>query len=324
MSKKDDMIAALEKRQPEGAVPVWEIEFQAWDAISGRHVVLGEEFAGLSQAEQDRALAENADIILQVCEEMHYAALCPPGGYWEIAPGVPSYYWLPLEARLRQIEIIREQAPPDLLLVGGTGGVMAMPGAENYVSFAYLLQDSPEEVEAMAERTLQAGLQAAERFHDMGVEIVMTASDVADNHGPYMRPKQMNRFVWPYLRRWAAGIKQMGLYSIIHSDGNLTDCLETIAESGVDALQAIDPTAGMDFYGAKRQVGGRLCLCGNVDCGLLLTGAPEEVFETTRVLLESCKTGGGLVLGTSNAVQPDVPAENYRAMIQAWRVSGQY
>jgi len=92
MSKKDDMIAALEKRQPKGAVPVWEIEFQAWDAISGRHVVLGEEFAGLSQAEQDRALAENADIILQVCEEMHYAALCPPGGYWEIAPGVPSYY----------------------------------------------------------------------------------------------------------------------------------------------------------------------------------------------------------------------------------------
>lgn len=318
------MIAALEKRQPEGAVPVWEIEFQAWDAVSGRHVVLGEEFAGLSQAEQDRALAENADIILQVCEEMHYAALCPPGGYWEIAPGVPSYYWLPPEARLRQIEIIRDLAPPDLLLVGGTGGVMAMPGAENYVSFAYQLYDAPEEVEAMAERTLQAGLQAAERFHDMGVEIVMTASDVADNHGTYMRPKQMERFVWPYLRRWAAGMKEMGLYSIIHSDGNLTDCLEAIAESGVDALQAIDPTAGMDLYEAKRPVAGRLCLCGNVDCGLLLTGSPEEVFETTRVLLESCKTGGGLVLGASNAVQPEVPAENYRAMIQAWRVSGQY
>ena len=324
MSKKDDMIAALKKRQPQGAVPVWEIEFQAWDAVSGRHVVLGEEFARLSQAEQERALAENADILLQVCEEMHYAALCPPGGYWEIAPGVPSYYWLPPEARLRQIEIIRDLAPPDLLLVGGTGGVMAMPGAENYISFAYLLNDAPEEVEAMAERTLQAGLQAARHFRDMGFEIVMTASDVADNHGTYMRRKQMDRFVWPYLRRWAAAMKEMGLYSILHSDGNLTDSLEAIAESGVDALQAIDPTAGMDLYAAKRQVAGRLCLCGNVNCGLLLTGSPEEVFEATRGLLESCKRGGGLVLGTSNAVQPEVPAENYRAMIQAWQVYGQY
>jgi len=80
----------------------------------------------------------------------------------------------------------------------------------------------------------------------------------------------------------------------------------------------------MDLYAAKRQVAGRLCLCGNVNCGLLLTGSPEEVFEATRGLLESCKRGGGLVLGTSNAVQPEVPAENYRAMIQAWQVYGQY
>ncbi|MBE0699393.1 MAG: hypothetical protein IH586_20925, partial [Anaerolineaceae bacterium] len=64
MTKRDDMIAALEKRQPTGAVPVWEIEFQGWDAVSGRHVVLGEEFTGLGPAGQERALAENAEIIL--------------------------------------------------------------------------------------------------------------------------------------------------------------------------------------------------------------------------------------------------------------------
>ncbi|MBE0698548.1 MAG: uroporphyrinogen-III decarboxylase, partial [Anaerolineaceae bacterium] len=56
----------------------------------------------------------------------------------------------------------------------------------------------------------------------------------------------------------------------------------------------------------------------------LVAGSPEEVYEETRELLTTCKAGGGLVLGASNAVQPDVPAENYRAMIAAWKDHGCY
>ena len=50
---------------------------------------------------------------------------------------------------------------------------------------------------------------------------------------------------------------------------------EPVADSLLDALQAIDPVAGMDMLQVKAQVGDRLCLCGNVDCGLLVMGAPE-------------------------------------------------
>ena len=34
--------------------------------------------------------------------------------------------------------------------------------------------------------------------------------------------------------------------------------------------------------------------------------------------------GGGFVLGASNAVQREVPAENYRAMLAAWKRYGTY
>jgi uroporphyrinogen decarboxylase len=96
------------------------------------------------------------------------------------------------------------------------------------------------------------------------------------------------------------------------------------AETAVDALQAIDPPAGMDLATTKALVGDRLCLCGNVDCGLLLTGTPAQVEAATAELLETCKAGGGLVLGASNAVQPEVPMENYRAMLAAWKAQGDY
>jgi uroporphyrinogen decarboxylase len=311
MGKKEDMKAALECRQPSQAVPIWEIEFHAWDQASSRHIILGEEFAALSPADQERALYANA-------------ALSIPTAYWEIAPEVPAYYWLPGEARFRQIEVLQEVGVGDLMLVGGSGGVMAMPGANDYVEFAYKLFDAPEEIDQRARQSLQAGLGTARRLCDLGIEAMFTASDIADNSGVYFNPKQMERFILPYLRKWAEEIRNMDCYAILHTDGDISCYLEDIANSGLHALQAIDPVAGMDIRKVKGQIGDRLCLCGNVDCGLLLNESPEEVYTVTRDLLLDCKAGGGLVLGASNAVQQEVPIENYQTVIRAWEEYGKY
>jgi len=57
---------------------------------------------------------------------------------------------------------------------------------------------------------------------------------------------------------------------------------------------------------------------------LLVAGRPEDVYGASRDLLISCKDGGGLVFGASNAVQREVPLENYMAQIRAWHDFGQY
>jgi uroporphyrinogen decarboxylase len=89
-------------------------------------------------------------------------------------------------------------------------------------------------------------------------------------------------------------------------------------------MQAIDPIAGMDIRKTKDIVKGRLCLCGNVDCGLLVAGTPEAVYAATRELLVTCKEGGAFVLGASNAVQAEVSVANYEALLQAWQEFGKY
>jgi uroporphyrinogen decarboxylase len=318
------MRAALERRQPSGAVPIWELEFHAWDQVTGQHIVLGQEFCALSPKEQVRALQTNANILLSAAQALNHAALTVPGNYWEIAPGEPAYFWLPPEARWRQIEVLVEEKDEDLMLVAGSGGVLSMPGASNYVEFCYQLFDAPQEIDRQASQTLEHGLETAMRLRDLGIEAVFTASDIADNRGVFFNPAQMERFILPYLRRWAEAVKEMGLYTILHTDGDIRSCMEDLAESGIDALQAIDPVAGMELRAVKDVVGDRLCLCGNVDCGLLVMGAPQEVYAATRALLVDNKAGGGLVLGASNAVQPEVPIENYWAMIEAWREFGRY
>jgi uroporphyrinogen decarboxylase len=314
-NRTDDFRAALACR-PANRVPRWELEFHAFDAASGRRLTLGREFERLSTAERDRALRENAEIILSVCEDLEFAAVTAPNDYWEEAPGQLAYYVLPDGCPERQLGVLREMARDAVVLVANVGGVLS---ASYDVEFCQALRDAPDEVDRLARRTLRAGLERARRFRDAGADVAMTASDVADSSGPFFKPHQMERFVFPYLDEWSDGVHGMGMASLLHSDGDLTPHLDRIARTSLDALQAIDPVAGMDLLRSKAIVGDRLCLCGNVDCGLLVAGTPDAVYSATRDLLVAWGGRSGLVLGASNAVQREVPIENYRAMVAAWR-----
>ena len=316
------MRAALAHRRPDGAVPIWELGFHLWNSFSSRPVLLGREFEKLTAAEQDAALHANAEIMAAVAEELHFAAITVPGNYWEVGPGVPTYYWLPPEARLRQAELLARVAGDQILLVVHTGGVMYMPPPATYVEFSLKLFDAPEEIDLIARDTFHSGVEQARRFRDVGVEIMCSPSDIADNRGPFFSPLQMARFILPYLKKWADEVRALDAYSILHTDGNLYPILDDLAAAGLDALQAIDPVAGMDIRKVRTRIGNRLCLCGNIDCGLLVAGTPEDVYRVTCALLRDCKADGAFVLGASNAVQQEVPPANYRALVRAWKDCG--
>lgn len=320
--RKKDIIAAFENSRTALAVPIWELEFHIWNITGKRKVLLGNEFVALTPAEQEYALHNNAEIMTSVAIDMNFSAITVPGNYWEVAPGVPSYYWLPEDARIRQTKILAGMALDDFLLIANTGGILGMPGADDYLSFSYKLFDAPEEIDKLAAGIFNTGMERAKCFLELGVKGICSPSDFADNSGVFFSPAQLQRYILPYLKKWSDEVRRLGGYSILHSDGNLDSCIKDIAGSGIDALQAIDPVAGMDMNHVRAQIGDRLCLCGNVDCGLLLTGTPEEVYCKTRELLEDRIDDARFVLGASNAVQPEVREVNYRAMIEAWKNYG--
>jgi len=323
-SKKSDIIAALECKQPQKAVPIWELEFHLWNRFANEKVILGNEFLMLTAREKERALSKNAEIMLTVAEELHFSALTIPGGYWEIAPGVPAYYWLPDDARVKQAKIFKQLSSDNIMLMAITGGVLAIPDATDYMEFSFKLLQAPEEIDMLARNCYNTGIEQAKKFRDLGVKGLITASDIAENRGLYFTPDQMERFILTYLRQWAKEVKKIDAYPILHTDGNINSCLVQLADSGIRAIQAIDPVAGMDITKVKNRIGDRVCLCGNVDCGLFLNGTPEQVYQATTAVLQACKAGGGLVLGASNVIQPQAPGENYLAMIEAWKQDGQY
>jgi uroporphyrinogen decarboxylase len=183
----------------------------------------------------------------------------------------------------------------------------------------------PELVSALVDLSVDLNLAMAKEVASRGVKIVYTGDDYAGNLGPLMSPKHFRKLFYPGLCRVMGGFKELGLYVIKHTDGNLRTIIDMIVDSGIDCLDPIDPQAGMDLAEIKAQFGQRIALKGNVDCAQLMTfGTPDQVVDATRQALREGAPGGGFILSSSNSIHSAVKPENYLAMLNTWQEYGGY
>jgi uroporphyrinogen decarboxylase len=183
----------------------------------------------------------------------------------------------------------------------------------------------PELVKALVEMSVTINLELAKEVTARGAKIVYTGDDYAYNKGPLMSPKHFREFFYPGLCRVMRGYKELGLYVIKHTDGNLWSILDMIIDSGIDCLDPIDPQAGMDLGEVKTKYGDQVALKGNVDCAQLMTfGTPDEVVESTKEVLRKGMPNGGFILSSSNSIHSAVKPENYIAMLKTLRECGRY
>ncbi len=183
----------------------------------------------------------------------------------------------------------------------------------------------PAFAEALMDMVLEVHLAIARRAVRAGVEVIVLGDDYAHNAGPMMSPEAFDHFILPRLTRMVEVIHEEGALVIKHTDGNIYPLLESIAGSGADAVNPIEPVAGMDLATTKRLVGDRMALVGNVDCGRLLShGEPDEVRQTVRQCILDGGPGGGYCLSSSNSIHSSVRPENLVAMVEAGLEFGTY
>jgi len=74
----------------------------------------------------------------------------------------------------------------------------------------------------------------------------------------------------------------------------------------------------------KALVGDRVCLIGNVNCGLLQTGTDEEVIENCKYALKHGMPGYGYIYSTSNCIYTGMDLKRYELMLEVRKQYGIY
>ncbi|MBM3493394.1 MAG: hypothetical protein FJX72_03580 [Armatimonadetes bacterium] len=314
MTPRERFIAALERRPLTGRTPHFELVFfltmQAFGVLhpSQRH------YGQWDQMEEKERLLHReqmADLYIMTAERFEHSAIFlhpNPGGFDET---------------VRLIDLVREKSGDRYFLMLHGDATFSIPGGQHMEAFSYRLVDEPEKVHAEAAAMVDGFLDHAVRLRDYGgLDGFALCSDYCLNTGPFLSPRQFSEFVTPYLARLIKGERDLGFYTIKHTDGNIMPILDQLVQAEPHALHSIDPQAGVDIAEVKRLVGDRVCLIGNVNCGLLDSGTDEEVVENVRYCLRHGKPGGGYIFSTSNCVYTGMRLSRYELMLDVWRQDG--
>ncbi|MFA4044716.1 MAG: hypothetical protein HZRFUVUK_001516 [Candidatus Fervidibacterota bacterium] len=195
-------------------------------------------------------------------------------------------------------------------------------GMENLLS-DYI--EDPYMAHSVAEIVIEYKVRLMQRAIDEGADAVVSGDDYATRKGLIMSPKHFREFILPYLKRSIDAAHEKGAYFIKHTDGNIWAILDDLVEAGIDAIDPLEPIAGMDIGEVKAKYGDRIAVIGNVDCSYLLCyGTVDEVVEAVKETIAKASPGGGHILASSNSIHPAVKPELYKAMVETAKEYGRY
>jgi len=320
MTPRESFIAALERRPPAGRVPHFELEFfltmEAFGRVHPAHRTFAQ-WDQMSAAERDLHRRDVADLHVTVARRYEQSAI--------LFHGPASWGRDPLAETVRTLEHVRALSGMDYFTMVHGDATYGVPSGERMMAFAARMVEEPDAVKDDAARRVDDALARGERWRAAGVlDGFALCSDYCFNDAPFFSPTMFDEFVAPYLARLVAGYRAMGFYVVKHTDGNIMPILDALVAARPHALHSLDPQGGVDLAEIKRRVGDRLCLIGNVNCGLLDTGTDEEVIASARYALHHGMPGGGYVFSTSNCIYTGMRLDRYELMLDVWRREGTY
>jgi hypothetical protein len=137
----------------------------------------------------------------------------------------------------------------------------------------------------------------------------------------WMSGKQFETFYWPSLKRVMDALIQEGIICMLFAEGGYNTRLESVTDFPKGSVVWwLDQT---DMLKAKKILGGRFCIQGNVPSSLIVTGSPSDVKARCRMLIEECGPGGGYILA-AGCVADDPKLENLQSMVSAVKEYGVY
>ncbi len=316
MTPRERFIAALERKSLTGRVPHFELVFfltmEAFGRLHPTQRAYGQ-WDQMEEKERELHRKDMASLYIDTAERYEHSAIFlhpNPGSAEEI---------------FRLIDNIREMSGDKYFLLMHGDATYSIPDGNHMLDFSYKIADEPEKLKEQAQARVDAALKRAETFKQHGgLDGFALCADYCLNTGPFLSPNQFSEFVTPYLAKLIQGYRDMGFYTIKHTDGNIMPILDQLVQANPHALHSLDPQAGVDIAEVKRLVGDKVCLIGNVNCGALDTGTDEEVAHSVRYALQSGMPGGGYIFSTSNCIYTGMRLARYDMMLDIWRKEGNY
>ncbi len=318
MTERERFIRTLRREPIGGRVPTFELVFyltmEAFGKVHPDHRSY-HQWKQMSRSEQELHINDQADLFIDTARRYHHSAIFVHANPHD------------METQRRVYEAIREKSGDEFFLMAHGDPTFSMPDGEHMMEFTEMMYEEPEKLIAQAEANTEASIARAEEYRKWGklLDGFALCSDYCFNVNPFFTPTAFSEFITPFLKKTIDAYRDLGFYTIKHTDGNIMPIVDQMVQCGPDALHSLDPQGGVDLAEVSRLYGDRVALIGNVNCGLLQTGSEEEcVADVRRALRDGMARGAGYIFSTSNCAYTGLPLERYELMNKIWFEEGIY
>ncbi|MDD2392909.1 MAG: uroporphyrinogen decarboxylase family protein [Eubacteriales bacterium] len=316
MTHKENFIRALRRQPVSGKVPHFELVFfltmEAFGKVHPNHRNYYQ-WNQMSRHEQDLHIDDIAGIYVDTAKLYDHSAIF-------VHSSVADH-----DFTGRVLNRIREISDDEYFIMLHGDPTYAIPDGDTMLDFTAQMYEEEDKLNEASKRRVQEYLEWSRRFQNTGlIDGFALCADYCFNTAPFFGPELFDKFISPYLKDVIDGYRSMGYFTIKHTDGNIVPILDQLVACGPDALHSLDPQGGVDLAMVRDRYGDKVCLIGNVNCGLLQTGTEEECTDDILRSLRDGMQAPGYIFSTSNCVYTGLSLARYELMVDLWNQFGYY
>lgn len=233
-------------------------------------------------------------------------------------PENAGYMARSLQAYRYMRKAVSEEVPIGFGTVHSPWGVAALMRGTSQIMEDLILQ--PDLVRSLLRKTTDAVIHWLKKMRSEVPQGTFRRILIWDDLSSFVGLKRFREFILPIYREVYGSFSEAAPW--YHNDANATSILEGLAEAGIECFHL---GYEVDIGEAKRRIGDRVCLMGNVPpLTVLRNGNPKDVVEACRAIIDKAAAGGGFILAAGGYIDEGTPAENIDAMIEAADKYGKY
>ncbi|MFX1501212.1 MAG: uroporphyrinogen decarboxylase family protein [Promethearchaeota archaeon] len=155
----------------------------------------------------------------------------------------------------------------------------------------------------------------------VGVKFFIIADDLGYKKRTFISKEIWQKLFYNKYKEITNIIHQRKQHIIIHSDGYISDMIGTFIELGFDAVQSLEPSAGVDIFNLFKRFQNQICFIGNLDMSLLSFGIPQQVKNyTSKLITKARKHNCSLIVSPTQQINTICKPKNINTMIETTKI----
>lgn len=228
------------------------------------------------------------------------------GSYWFTEPAINDWDTAkdlkmpdPKESKVYDNILSNLKRYPDkAIFVNIPGPFTLLHGIRLMDNLFFDVYDYPDELHNIIKKIMEVQNEVIKEVVKLPIAAVYFQDDIAYSNGLLFSKPIIEEFILNYFEEGIHMAKKSGKHVVFHSDGNVTDILDRLADIGINAVNPLQPEFN-DFTDFKKKYHGRLSVYGGIDnTKIIPDGSIKDIEDHIENIFDTLGKDGGLIMSS--------------------------